>query len=518
MKKSILISILMALGMVSPVFTQPGTPDGEFGTEGIVATDFNDSTDYGTSLIIHPDGKIIVAGYAHNGTDQDIALVRYNSDGTQDATFGEEGKIVTAIGSADDCCTAAIRQPDGKLLLTGRTYNGPDYDIPVIRYLPDGELDNTFGTDGITTIDIGNDFAKAIALQQDGKILVAGYTITSSVNELIVLRLNTDGTPDSSFHDVGYLTTIAGESGNYAYSMALQQDEKIVVAGLSNHDTCSSLTIVRYLPDGIPDSTFDEDGILVMPVGINNDRGNSVIIQPDQKILVFGDASFSDQLNIFLARFTTDGLPDNTFGENGVVSTSYGDSNSGAFAGMLQPDGKIIAAGYVSNDETMLDFAMVRYHNDGTLDNTFGNGGKVTTVIGDDKDNCYAAALQPDGKIVLTGYSTNNHQADIAVVRYIASLNIGVVNFKGNEKNMLIYPNPVADVTNFEYELINKEVISIELFDMQGRSVQTFISHEMRNPGHYKECLRIEPSLTAGNYLLVISNDIGRESIRLSRY
>lgn len=517
MKKSILISILLSLGIVSTVYTQPGTPDGEFGTEGTVTTDFNDSTDYGTSLIIQPDGKIIVAGYAHNGTDQDIALVSYNSDGTQDNSFGLIGKVITAIGGGDDCCTAAIRQSDGKFLLTGRTFNGLDYDIPILRYSPDGELDNTFGTGGITTFDIGNDFAKAIALQQDGKILVAGYTTISSISEIIVLRFNADGTPDSSFHELGYVTTIAGELKNYAYSLAIQQDEKIVVTGVSAQDTCNSLTIVRYLPDGNPDSTFAEDGILVMLVGNNHDRGNAVIIQPDQKILVIGDAVVTGKSAIFLARFTTDGLPDISFGENGVVTTDYEDSSIGAFAGILEPEGKIIAAGYINDPETMLDFAMVRYNNDGTLDNTFGNGGKVKTAIGDDKDNSYAAALQPDGKIILAGYATQSSQADFAIVRYLTELNVGVANFSEHENNISISPNPVYNSAILEYELLDEEMISVELYDMQGRIEQTFFSHELRKPGKHKESLTIDPLIPAGSYIIVISNTIRRKSIRISR-
>ena len=183
---------------------QPGDPDSTFASDGIVTTDFAPTgNDFGEAVAIQPDGKIVVAGTSFNGSTYVFALARYSTNGDLDPTFGSGGRVTTAIGNMDDRATAVAIQPDGKIVAAGSSFtNGTGYGFALVRYNPDGSLDNTFSGDGIQHDDIsaGSDEAYSIALQPDGKIVLAGYANNGSSNDdFALLRYNPDGTLDNTF-------------------------------------------------------------------------------------------------------------------------------------------------------------------------------------------------------------------------------------------------------------------------------------------------------------------------------
>ncbi|HSR18937.1 MAG TPA: hypothetical protein VLM39_12665, partial [Ignavibacteriaceae bacterium] len=211
-----------------------GTIDSSFGIApnlGEVTTDFGSSTDYGYSVAVQENGKIVVGGFAYDGTDQGFAMARYNTDGTLDPTFSTDGKVINNFGNAINDLTI---QDDGKILAVGAFLNA-NYDFAVARYNSDGSLDGTFGTGGVVTTDFGeSDWPNSIALQADEKIIAAGYSYNGSNYDFALVRYNSDGTPDLDFGSNAKIRTdVMPNDNDLAFSTAIQQDGKIIIAGYS---------------------------------------------------------------------------------------------------------------------------------------------------------------------------------------------------------------------------------------------------------------------------------------------
>jgi uncharacterized delta-60 repeat protein len=379
----------------------PNTAPTFYNGDGKVTTPIGTGDDWGLSVALQPDGKVLVAGYT-SGSDWDFALVRYNSDGSLDTSF-QGGKVTTPIGTSDDYAFSVTLQPDGKILVAGRTFNGSDWDFALVRYNSDGSLDTSFDGDGKVTTPIGtsNDYAFSVTLQPDGKILVAGSTFNGSNWDFALARYNSDGSLDTSFDGDGKVTTPIGSGrDDWGQSVTLLPDGEILVAGYY------SFALALYNSNGGLIGTF------TTPIG----EGQSVTLQPDGKILVAGYTS-GDNRDFVLARYNSFGSLDTTFGSSGKVTTPIGTSDDYAYSVTLQPDGKILVAGYTLNGSHW-DFALVRYNSDGSLDTSFDGDGIVTTRIGPSNDYAYSVTLQPDGKILVAGTSYNGSNYDLALVRY----------------------------------------------------------------------------------------------------
>ena len=169
--------------------------------QSMVVYSVNPGDDYGNALVIQPDGKILVAGATHNGTDWDWYIVRLMPDGALDGTFGTGGIVTTDLRGFNDWGTSIALQPDGKIVFGSKNSNGTDTDFAVARYNPDGSLDGTFGTGGkvFTPIGSGNDDGSRVTLQPDGKIVLAGWYVNGTDDDFAIVRYNTDGSLDSSF-------------------------------------------------------------------------------------------------------------------------------------------------------------------------------------------------------------------------------------------------------------------------------------------------------------------------------
>jgi uncharacterized delta-60 repeat protein len=436
--------LLIAAGLL-PTFSyaQPGSLDISFDNDGKLTTAIGSSYDYGNSAAIQSDGKIVVAGQSHNGSNWDFALVRYNTDGSLDSTFDSDGKVTTAIGSSHDAGNSVAIQNDGKIVVAGYSNNGSDYDFAIVRYNADGSLDNTFDSDGKVTTAIGSsdDYGKSVAIQSDGKIVVAGDSYNGSNYDFALVRYNTDGSLDNTFDSDGKVTTPIGSGNDEGYSLAIQSDGKIVVSGYVTIGSYTDFAVVRYNTDGSLDNTFDNDGIVTTDFVNGYDYGNSAVIQSDGKIVVAGFSNTGSNNDFALIRYNTDGSLDITFYNDGKVTTAIGTSYDIGSSAAIQSDGKIVVAGY-SNNGSNDDFALVRYNTDGSLDNTFDSDGKVTTAIGSGDDDGNSVAIQSDGKIVVAGYSYNGSSNDFALVRYMgAATNTGIASLS-TDQSISIFPNP----------------------------------------------------------------------------
>ena len=386
--------------------------------DGIVTTSIGSGDDYGRSITIQLDGKILVGGYAENGLDTDFALTRYNSDGTLDTSFGGgDGIVTTNISSILDYGSSITVQADGKILLGGYSFNGSNYDFTLTRYDSDGLLDSTFGGgDGIVTTAIGTGDARgySIAMQSDGKILVGGYS-DGVGKDMSLVRYDSNGVLDTSFGGGdGIVTTDIASSGlDLGYSITVQSDDKILLTG-STGISSVDVALIRYTSDGTLDTSFGGgDGIVTTAIGAGIEEGHSVTMQSDGKILVGGYSNNGTTNDALLIRYNSDGTLDtaNFGGGDGFVTTGTL-ANDYFRSVIVQSDGKILAAG--SNSDSSL---LVRYNSDGTLDNTFGVNG-ITTTVGSGNLFVNSVAIQSDGKILLSGYDHNGTDLDFTLLRY----------------------------------------------------------------------------------------------------
>jgi uncharacterized delta-60 repeat protein/LPXTG-motif cell wall-anchored protein len=396
-----------------------GSLDTTFDTDGKVTTDIdNNSNDSPRSVLVQSDGKVIFRG-SHNGAD--FAVVRYNTDGSLDTTFDTDGKVTTNFAHEDDYLTSMALHTDGKIIFAGGSYiNGSD-DFAVVRYNPSGSLDTTFDTDGKVTTNIGIrssiDQAKSVALQSDGKIIIAGRTRPSGTEDFVVVRYNASGSLDTTFDTDGKVTTdIGSNTDDEAYSVAVQPDGKIIVAGISS-DNDDDFAVVRYNPNGSLDTTFDTDGKVTTNFGNNfQDQAYSIALQTDGKIIVAG-VSLNVDRDFAIVRYNTNGSLDTTFDTDGKVTTDFGSgANDDARSVTVQSDGKIIVAGFSFVNDN--DFVIARYNTNGSLDTTFDTDGKVTTDFGSGaNDDARSVTVQSDGKIIVAGDSSSGN-AQLAVARY----------------------------------------------------------------------------------------------------
>jgi uncharacterized delta-60 repeat protein len=341
-------------------YNADGTLDSSFGSGGEVTTTFPSFTaGSGNAAVLQPDGKIIVAGMASSYSTGDVfALARYNSDGTLDASFGSGGLVATPLSTFTYGGAQAVAlQGDGKIVVAGTVDQGGQV-FGVARYNSDGSLDTTFGVDGLAIAPFyywEQAAASGVAVQPDGKIVVAG----TGAALVTLARFNSDGTLDSSFGSGGEAQPAYG----YAYSIALQGDGKIVTAG---RDLNGFLMVARSNTDGTPDNGFGNGGeatINLSPTAVYA-AANAVQIQNNGKIVAAGSASGNSSY-FAVARFNPDGTTDGTFGNGGAVLTSLPPA-IGLFGGglALQTDGRIVVAGRAvveTGDGQASQFAVARY-------------------------------------------------------------------------------------------------------------------------------------------------------------
>ena len=403
---------LVALAFGGVARAADGDLDPTFGGDGKVATPFPNGA-FADAVAIQPDGMIVVAGaaapYSSTGS---FALARYDAGGVLDPAFGTNGKLTTAISpDGNDQANEVVIQPDGKIVVAG-TNTG---DFEVVRYDGDGSLDATFGTGGIVVRDLsgGDESAYAAALQPDGKIVVGGAVATGPWrSQFALVRYDTDGTLDPTFGTDGIVMTKFG-SGGSARAVVLQPNGKIVVAG-TNGD---GFALVRYLPDGSLDTTFGGDGKVAGPT-FGGGWAVAVALQPDGKIVAAGAYDF---FNFAVARYTVHGDLDPTFSHDGALTTDVGGGEQGAHAVVVLPSGKIVAVGFTGpheGGEPPGRFVLVRYRANGVLDPVFSGDGKVYTKF-DGGAGANAATLQPDGKIVAVGGKGLYGDDGFAIARYI---------------------------------------------------------------------------------------------------
>jgi uncharacterized delta-60 repeat protein len=416
-----LFAAFIVVAFAPQALAQAGTLDTTFSGDGKLTTDFTSSYDASYAVALQADGRIVAVGAAGRGGR--FALSRYNPNGTLDTAFGSDGKVTTDFTSNYDAAWGVIIQPDGKIVAAGDAGLGSSNSkFAVARYNANGTLDTSFAGDGKVTTQFTprDDPVAGLAIQPDGKILVSGGAGVGGSNpKLAAARYNTDGILDSTLSGDGRIMTDFTPGLDYANAIAVQPDGKIVAAGLGVQRRSNSFALARYNPDGTLDTSFSGDGRLLTNFSRRDDSVQGLAIQPDGKIVAGGLAgSGGSDPSFALARYNTDGMLDTTFSGDGKVTTQFSSNFDAAWGVGLQTDGKIVAAGEAAGRGGRI--ALARYNPNGTLDVTFSDDGKVNTNLTSRRDFARGIAIQDDAKIVLSGVSGGSNPK-FALVRYLAS-------------------------------------------------------------------------------------------------
>jgi uncharacterized delta-60 repeat protein len=378
----------------------PGDLDTSFSGDGKRAIDFG-GFDFARDVLIQSDGRIVVAGFGGDVAPS-FCVARLRADGELDPTFGSGGKRTIDFGGDQESAFGAALQPDGKILLVGDS----DFRVAVARLNPSGSRDTSFSGDGKKIFSWGpNSRAQAVLVLPSGKIMVAGFSAPEGGN-LGVARLDPKGALDATFGTGGKVEVDFG-GDDAGLAIARQADARILVAGQSS---AVGAVVVRLRTNGALDTDFDGDGRVTLP-GIPSGSARAVLVQPDGKIVVAGNANGSQTMTV--TRLMPNGSLDTSFDGDGTATIDFGSLADRAEDAVLQPDGKIVVAGSTQGTG---DFAVARLNSNGAPDATFGTGGKATVdfpVAGFGN----AVARQPNGRIVVAGQRRAGE--DFAVARLL---------------------------------------------------------------------------------------------------
>lgn len=397
--------------------SKPGELDSSFGSGGKATN----SSMVGLAVIIQKSGKIVVAGFG------DAQLQRFNSNGTPDPTFGNNGSAPKLLNAIEDI----TQQADGKILVAGTFSDGGDSDFGLARYLEDGTPDKEFGVKGRVSTDFfgQNDSASAVAVQSDGNIVIGGRAATSSgFTDFALARYTASGQPDNTFGVGGKVNTVVrpnispSSKDERIGDIAIDEQGRIIAVGVSQNRAA----YVCYQTNGLLDSTFKNGGKVVFDMD-GSTSANSVAIQKDGRIVIGGSIS-NNSFDFMIARMLSDGNPDSSFGVGGLQSTDFYGKTDVAHSLTLLDDGRILQVGANNNsganDASNKDFALVCYTADGKPDNTFGEGGKVTTDFANNYDEAYAVAINPNGYAIVIGRAgASPIGPGLGLARYVLSEN-----------------------------------------------------------------------------------------------
>jgi uncharacterized delta-60 repeat protein len=414
-----------APGDPDPGFDEDGKVATNF-TEG-----FSES---GLDVAVQEDGKVVVAGNIYRGSANgyDFALARYNPDGSLDTTFDGDGRVMTPVGaggSFDDAYGVAVR-PDGKIVAAGFTDNSGttnNVDFAAVRYNPDGSLDASFGTEGKVITPVGGqaDYAVDIAVQGT-KTILAGRSYKLSHNDFALVRYDDNGDLDTTFDTDGKATLdFSSGSDDYGEDIAVEPGGDIVVAGSRGtagdtpaYGSSYDFAIARFEDNGALDTSFN-GGKVTTHFGSGHDSAYGVVVQEDGKIVVGGKASNGSREDYALARYNPNGSLDDGFDFDGKVTTDFGGAGGWLWDLALQDDGRIVAAGTSTAANTGANFALARYNPDGSLNSSFGHDGKIMTDFFGFSDDARSVAIGEDGRIVAAGVTSGSGSGlNFAVARY----------------------------------------------------------------------------------------------------
>lgn len=467
-------------------FNKDFTPDNTFAGEGFLQ--WNTGISYAKALNINqsPDGKIVLAGVA--GYDNEyLVTATYEPDGKEKQTVINRNYTLTSRDF--------MAKEDGHLFVVGKDENHP---TGLIRTDENGRPDLTFGNRG--WVELPHDaVVHSLKKTNDGKYLLTG-TIGyryNNVDSIFFLKLYPDGGKDLSYGNNGMITNIFPMPPWVTHQFLIHSDGTVTVLGIGNH-----CLIARYSYDGTRVQNFGTNGVIIKPANGNFSR----ISLLNDGSLVFLHV---EEQNLTVDKYDSKGKISADFGNSGTARIHWGNITN-LYAVVQQPDGKII---FGANESDKMEFSLARINADGSPDDEFGIQGIINTpfdfgAIGTD------LGLQPDGKIIQAGYVQYEDDSDFAMVRFINSLNVGTLEISGDQTEILVYPNPVAEEAMLTYTLTSQEAVVIDIIDASGRVLKTYQAIESKIPGLHRRILDFK-GLANGYYIVRVNSSATSKSVRI---
>ena len=387
----------------SSVLPAPGALDTTFGSDGFAMVPYGKWAG-AAAAAVQPNGEIVTAGETKVGGRKEIIATRFNPDGTLDSSFGRNGIVTVKLGNdaGVDSGAALALQQDGKIVIAGTAVLGRQPEFIAVRLEPSGKLDPSFGRRGVAAVQLGQGaIANAVILDPRGHIVLGGVARVNGVNYFAVARLTARGLLDRSFGTGG--ATIFGPAGA-AWGMVLEPDRGIVLGGVGVHGTANAFMAARVLPNGALDPRFGSDGVVTVPIG-SNAIGQAVALTSNGEIVVSGDARTSDGGAVATIELTGNGSLVKDFGVDGIAEFH----GWGVSAIVVDRFHRIVLAGTGA--------AVARLNPDGTPDARFGKNGATIYTEGSSSAANGLAIDPKTEKYVLSGAATIDGVTQILVLR-----------------------------------------------------------------------------------------------------
>jgi uncharacterized delta-60 repeat protein len=410
--------------ITSPV--QAALPDGRidtsFGTSGFTRTIIGDN-DLILDIAIDSQDRIIAGGFAVIGGAQNFALARYTSSGALDTSFGTSGLTTTTIGTSASINSIAL-DSQGRIIAGGFAVVGGAGKFAVARYTISGVLDTSFGTSGLTTTTIGTGASiNSIALDSQGRIIAVGNTDIGGAQNFALARYTSSGALDTSFGTSGLTTTTIGTSA-IINSIVLDSQGRIIAGGGTTFAPLDKFSLARYTSRGVLDTSFGTAGLTTTTIGTSASIF-SIALDSQGKIIGGGAAVIGGVQQFALARYTSNGVLDTSFGTSGLTTKIIG-TNDAILSIALDSQEKILAGGGVTIGGVGTNFVLARYTSSGALDSSFGTSGLVTTTPDNVSGATRAIAFDSQGRVIAGGLGNgmNRLTNEFALVRYFVSTNL----------------------------------------------------------------------------------------------
>lgn len=420
------VACIYAIGIVSQSIAAPATLDTSFSSDGKLRLVTGVDSSSGNAAANYPGNKIVVAGQCEtNAGDKDFCVWRFNENGASDNTFSGNGSAIFNVSGVVDKATAIAVQQDGRIVVAGLCTLSGNNDFCLARLMPDGSLDNSFDNNGRLATEInGVDDAQAVAIRRDGVIVAAG-TCKNGTNDsdFCIARYRPDGALDDTFFGgQGHRTLDLFGQNDSLSALLVQTDNRSVLAGTCKPSASanSQFCVARLFSNGQLDTDFDGDGKRAIDVLASTTQTlGGAALQPDGKIVLVGTCATGTIRLFCTLRLNADGSNDASFGNNGVAILLNYANDAFVQSVSVQPDGKIVIAGYCDDGSGNYDFCWDRMHPDGSRDESVGAATPVTPM-GVSFDLVNAAVTTPEGKIVLVGTcrQTSTTLTDVCLARY----------------------------------------------------------------------------------------------------
>jgi uncharacterized delta-60 repeat protein len=478
---------------------QYGEIDPSFGNNGFVEIaigPYLDSKIRDTKL--DSEQNIFSVGSAHNGTFSELFVLKLLPNGSPDNSFSGDGKATIPSFNTNTFGTCLSIDSQNRIVVAGHHYAVPYQQVFLARFLSNGTIDNTFGENGTLSIPIGNNnaYCNDVTIDNNDRIVIAGYVNFDNLGEdFFVMRFDNTGNFDTSFGNNGIVGNVNDISSGYHPNLAIQEDNKIIVAGTGGIAGTPHYCVLRFNTDGSLDSDFNNDGIVTTFIAGEYNSPYGVALRSDGSIITGGLSGYWQSVDISFSQYSDNGDLDTSFGNNGTLTQNVNGGTDQVTDLILQPDEKMLASVATVGPDGTYDYFVIRYNVDGTLDNTFGLSGLVQVEFPNIDARAESLVLQNDGKIVVAGYSQTINTNYTAFVRLSSGLPVDI-DERTSKPSTQIYPNPTTHYLTIRDN--HGPIGSVRFFDIYGKEIHPRCAQSDKSQWDLS-------SLSSGNYFLQIT-------------